>query len=697
MQKEYGEWLSRGRFTAWGDFKRSYFCVAVGGGNTVKAHYRALIEHHHTDIDWIAHVRFFFLEESTGEKHWQSATEGLVSDFITPLALQLIKHHGTRKIARSLSIPSSADPDEVIRCMVRSMVFGIDLGAASRAMVRNNHPQALRMANKELCRYELDLKKKLGPSCEFHLVISGIGKDGTLGALPPYRPELKQKEPGLLLLKLDNGALRIALNRGILINAECILLIVSGNLKLTALGRFEMEESTNFEQTVQETPLRMLRETPDIAEKVYIFADEQALHFEETVFTYRDKGVTRQHKAETREGNEPHGIHILLMHGFMGLFSFTSFLIRLPSAWTVSALHRGSHAKSLGNDDIFPHYANGLRHAILRNWREGRPSPVAGHSIAGLIIDHLLLSITGDYAGPIPKYQDLAKENKQLVDALRAGGLIQMATWAPTDGPHAGANVKSAVSHYRNETPLNYTPFEKIYKTLANGRLHTAPSSAVSANDRLHTLNWILKQPGAETIIGSMNAGIRFLLNKRQVQQKLLNRNSPYVLRLVGGRLLKKVSFFGLCKEVNAALHNPVEYQRRHLKALDILLAYDIPLLSIVHEDDFLVSAQRHTEEHAYILQARMRKEGVEKEQDLRVTTRYVLLQREQTELPMDPLNPHLMTMSTSMEGNSIARQITLAITSFVNENVAKAITEKTVKPLASVRSWRRRNASKKA
>ena len=51
-------------------------------------------------------------------------------------------------------------------------------------------------------------------------------------------------------------------------------------------------------------------------------------------------------KAETREGEEAKGPHILLLHGFMGLFSFTSFLVRLPSAWTVSALHRGSHAKT---------------------------------------------------------------------------------------------------------------------------------------------------------------------------------------------------------------------------------------------------------------------------------------------------------------------------------------------------------------
>ena len=39
-----------------------------------------------------------------------------------------------------------------------------------------------------------------------------------------------------------------------------------------------------------------------------------------------------------------------------------------------------------------------------------------------------------------------------------------------------------------------------------------------------------------------------------------------------------------------------------------------------------------------------------------------------------DPLNPHLMFFSTSMEGNNIAREITAAMTRFVNENVARAI-----------------------
>jgi hypothetical protein len=193
-------------------------------------------------------------------------------------------------------------------------------------------------------------------------------------------------------------------------------------------------------------------------------------------------------------------------------------------------------------------------------------------------------------------------------------------------------------------------------------------------------------------MVNGLNIVMRYLLNNKTVQQRMLNTNSPYVLRLVGNRLLKTASFYGLCKEINAAMHDPIEYQRRHLQALDIILAYDIPYLSIIHQDDFLVSARRHREEHNYLVAKRQKKEGVGREQDLKIPARYVLLRREQDELPIDPLNPHLMIMATSNEGNNIARQITAAMTRFVNENVARAMKQRTIKPLASVGKWARKN-----
>lgn len=692
MARKYRHWLNRDRHSAWGRYKQLYFTVAVGGGNTLKAQYNALVKHHHADIDWLAHVRFFFLEESSGEAKWESAENSLVMNFIVPLAQKLVAERGMRATAKKLDLPRSADTNDIIDRMIVKMLNPIDLTGARQALANKNPSQALKLANSERDRYQLDIQKKLGPTMSFHYIISGIGKKGTLGAFTPYTPELSVKEPGVIVLKQGKSALRVALNRGVLINAERISLIVSGSLKLRALGRFEMEESADFEQTVLETPLRMLRETPEIAEKVYIFADEQALHFDETVFEYTENNATIANKAETRDGEESNGIHILLMHGFMGLFSFASFLVRLPSAWTVSALHRGSIAKTLDDEAVFPHYARFLRKAMLKNWRQGRPVPVAGHSIAGVISDHLLLSIIGDYDDPVPAYESLKGENKQLVDAMRASGIIHLATWAPSDIVHMEKNVKSVISHHRHDTRLDYSGVEKTYKNTIQSGLKPTGEAAVDRGKSLVPLNIFLKLPTTEPVINSLNLLIRHLLNNKTVQQRLLNTNSPYVMRLVGKRLLKTASFYGLCKEINAALHDPAEYQRRHLKALDIMLEYDIPFLSIIHEDDFLVSARRHREEHQYLLAQRKRKEGVGREQDLRIPVRFILLRREQAELPPDPLNPHLMIMSTNPEGNKMARDVTAAITDFVNENVARAAGRGDVAALASVKSWARQN-----
>jgi 6-phosphogluconolactonase/glucosamine-6-phosphate isomerase/deaminase len=691
MLEKYQHWLKRGRYNAWGRYKRHHFVIAVGGGNTLKAQYRAMVDNHHADMDWLNHVRFFFLEESSGEKNWASAEQSLTMNFIVPLAQMLIKTKGLRATARDLKLDFPADEDDIIDQMIASMINPINLAEVKKALDGNNHRLASRLARSECQRYQREIQNKLGDSMAFHYIISGIGKNGTLGAFAPYTPELRIKEPGVVVLKQAGGALRVALNRGVLISADYVSLIVSGNLKLRALGRFEMAETADFEQTVMETPLRMLRETHEIAEKVTIFADQQSLHFDETVFEYSENGVSMQNKAETREGEESDGIHILLLHGFMGLFSYTNLLVRLPSDWTVSALHRGSHAKTLNDDEIFPHYARVLRKAILKIWQQGRPAPVAGHSIAGVMLDHLLLSIGNGADTTITPYAELQGDDKQLVDALRAGGIIYLATWAPTDAVHTGENVRNVIAHHRQNTQLDYSGFDKTY-VRHSGRLEPSEDAAVSDSDNLARLGKFLNTRTAEPMVNSFNMVMRYLLNNKTVQQRMLNTDIPYVLRLVGNRLLKTASFYGLFKEVDAALHNPVEYQRRHLKALDLILEYDIPLLSIVHQDDFLVSARRHREEHNYLVAKRKKKEGVSAEQDLRVPARYLMLRREAKVLPADPLNPHLMIMATSNEGNNMARQITATMTRFVNENVARATKKGAVKPLASVRKWARDN-----
>ena len=692
VSKNYTRWLKHGLDEESGKYRQNYFTIAVGGGNTVKAEYRALLEYHHSTVDWIKHVRFYFLEESSGEKYWESSREALIEEFLSPLASKLLKLNQPRTLAKQLGMTAPTSNDEITAAIIETMVSTINMVEVKKALRGRNKTLAKKLAQRESERYQRDIRKKLGSAMAFHMIISGIGKDGCIGALSPYTPELKNKRPGTVVLQQENGSLRVALNRGVFIGADCVSLIISGNHKLKALGRFEMEEAADFEQTVLETPLRMLRETKEIAHKVYIFADEQALHVDETVFKYTDDGNTIEIKAETRQGEEEGGIHILLMHGFMGLFSYTSLLLRLPSAWTVSALHRGSHAKSLEDDEIFRHYALSLRKAILKNWRSGRPVPIVGHSIAGVIIDHLLLSMIGDYDGPIPPYKKLKSEDKQLVDALRAGGIINLATWAPVDAVNTEVNVKNLISHKRHKTALDYSGFEQVYKENFEGQLQPNDLAAPLDDDALDGLGKFLAMPGARHFVHGLNAVARTILRSKKVQQKMLNRNNPYILRIVGSRLLKKISFYGMLKEVNAALHDPREYQSRHIKALDIILNYDVPLLSIIHKDDFLVSANRHREEQQYLLEKRLTKEGVKTEEDLRIPARFLLLEREQDELPVDVLNPHLLVMSTSNEGNKIVRQITSAITVFVNENVARTMVDGQLEPLASVKKWLGKN-----
>ena len=694
MAEKYRLWWHGGRFAVWDHYKCYYFTVAVGGGNTLKAQYKTMVNELYDEIDWINHVRFFFLEESSGEPKWESPEQSLRQNFIVPLAQKLVKTRGVRALAQELKLDSTADLDDIIDRLVSTLVNPINMTDVGLALQAKNRPLALRRAHAEAQRYQTDIEDKLGATMEFHYIVSGIGKNGTLGALEPYMRELSKKVPGAMVLKRGPKALRIALNRGVLINGERISLIVSGNLKLRALGRFEMAESADFEQTVMETPLRMLRETYEIAQKVYIFADEKSLYFEETKFKYSEQGNILYNKAETREGEEKNGAHMLLLHGFMGLFSFTNFLVRLPSAWTVSAMHRGSYAKTLENDDIFPHYARVLRQAMLDIWNRGRPVPIAGHSIAGVIIDHLLLSLIDNHDAPITPYEKLRGSNRKLVDALRASGIISLATWAPPDGLHTRKNIKSVASYYRKKEALDYSGFSRVYHR-QNEALITTEEATVSQKNNLSTLDRFLQTPIAEPLVGSLNRLMRSLLNNKKVQQKILNANSPYVLRLVGNRLLKTASFYGLCKEINAAMHAPVMYQERHLKALDIILAYDIPYLSIVHEDDFLVSAKRHQEEHNYLITHRRKKEGTDKAGAAVVTTRYIKLKRVKEEMPLDPLNPHLMIMGTSREGNALARQVTTAMTRFVNENIDRASKGGKMKPLSSVKKWMRKNGPK--
>ena len=130
FEKRYLYWRDTGRFTDWGQYKRRHFTVAVGGGNTIKAQYQAMVDRLYDRVDWMAHVRFFFLEDSTGEGKWESPEHSLVMYFITPLARKLVVAHGLRNLARDMGLENGADEHAVIDALVEAMVNPINMAEA---------------------------------------------------------------------------------------------------------------------------------------------------------------------------------------------------------------------------------------------------------------------------------------------------------------------------------------------------------------------------------------------------------------------------------------------------------------------------------------------------------------------------------------------------------------------------------------
>ena len=125
VSKNYTRWLKHGFNEAEGKYRQNYFTIAVGGGNTVKAEFRALLEHHHSTIDWVNHVRFFFLEESSGENKWESSKDALIEEFLAPLASKLFKLRRPRAIAVQLGMDQPASEDEITATMIDTMITGI--------------------------------------------------------------------------------------------------------------------------------------------------------------------------------------------------------------------------------------------------------------------------------------------------------------------------------------------------------------------------------------------------------------------------------------------------------------------------------------------------------------------------------------------------------------------------------------------
>lgn len=691
--EKYQAWLARGKKQDDTAFKREYFTIAVGGGNTVKNEYTALLRNHFDAINWLEHVRFFFLEETCNASNWESSRHALVTTLIEPLARRLIATEGTRELAEQLGLAPRASKQQIIQAVVDAMTIPIYIEDVEDCIKRGDMQGAREMAAREARRYQRLLREYLGASMSFHLLISGFGKNGGIGAFPPYSPDLSKKKPAVITVENPDGPISIALNRGVLTAADCISLIVSGNLKLRALGRFEMEDTAPFEQTVMETPIRMLRETREIAEKVYIFADDRALLFEESTFRYREQGESIEVKSEVREGDEERGIHILLVHGFMGLYSYINLLIRLPSAWKVSAMRRGSHAKKLPSEEVFPHYARVLRKKILRNRRASRPAPFCCHSMAGTISDHLLLSILNNYADDLPPIDRLKPEDRELIEAIRVAGIVHIATWAPSDTSHLTGNLDNLKAHRKQGKPLSFSGPQTVYDVTADGKMKLNKAHSEGMRSSPAVLEKLLKFRSTERIVNGLTATIRFIAGKIDMQKLMKQDAAPYGQRLLSDRVLKKVSFYGVLKEMNAAMHDPQAYQDRHLKALDAIIKYDIPYLAIVHRDDFMVSANRHIQEHEYLLRARLEKEEVKRERELQIPARLLVLKGEKEEPEVELVDPHFLILSHSHEGGVNARKVTAAMTQFVHENVALAIAQGRAEPLASIDAWRNKKA----
>ena len=662
-------------------FTRRHFTIAVGGGNTVKNLYHALLAYHFRDIDWLGHVRFFLIEETWGGSRRESPRASLQSDLIGPLSRKLIIARGADAMRDSLGLAPDASYESIADRLAEVMLQPIEPGPVTAELVASDHPAALREARAAARRHQRRLRELLGPSMAFHMIVSGVGKDGGIGAFEPYSPLLKNEGPGVRALARTDGGVSVVVNRGILTGARCIALLIAGSHKLRALGRFEMDDSADFEQTVRETPIRMLRKNRDIAQKVHIFADDRALMFEEEVFRFRTGGETVEVKSEVREGDEKGGIHILLVHGFMGLYSYINLLIRLPRAWQVSALRRSRHAKSLPRGEVFPLHARVLRKMILSNWREGRPAPICCHSMAGLISDHLLLSVLPDHEGQLPAFDELRPEDRTLIEALRAGGIINIATWAPSDTEHFLRNLKS---RGRDGSAAAVPAAGAIYGASADGALQLSDARQAGLHSMPRAVGRLIDFSGTELLVNGLNRAVRQLLGRVNLLKMINQHETPYGMRLLSNRVLQKVSFYGVLKEAEAAMHDPLEYQRRHLQALDAIIRYDIPYLCIVHRYDFMVSARRHTEEHEYLLAARLQKEGVRSERALSVPVRLVRLG--DGEAPSGKvIDPHFLIMSTTRNGADHSREVTAAITAFVQDNVARAVAQGRVKPLASV------------
>jgi hypothetical protein len=101
----------------------------------------------------------------------------------------------------------------------------------------------------------------------------------------------------------------------------------------------------------------------------------------------------------------------------------------------------------------------------------------------------------------------------------------------------AGKNIGNLISHLRHKTKLDYSGFKNTCTENFEGQLQPHGMIAPDQQDALGRLGIFLQTPVAKPIVNGLNSLTRVLLKNKSLQQRLLNTNSPYVLRIVGGRL----------------------------------------------------------------------------------------------------------------------------------------------------------------
>jgi len=157
-----------------------------------------------------------------------------------------------------------------------------------------------------------------------------------------------------------------------------------------------------------------------------------------------------------------------------------------------------------------------------------------------------------------------------------------LASRAPTDVCHIAETIGNLKTHIGDRSEaLGYSGPQSVYNLNFDGGLELNSHHCDAIDQRPAFMHKMMGFPATEVMVNVVTAGIRYLLNKTGAHKMLSSRETPYALRIIGSRLLKKTSLYGLLKEVNAALHAPYEYQRHQFWQQMPLLNTTSPMLPL--------------------------------------------------------------------------------------------------------------------